>query len=220
MKRLVVLLAAVGCAGSSTPPGEDPPIDSADVTWYEHIEPMVNTYCVRCHQDGGSGIGDFTNQEIFSALSEVALGRIDAGEMPPPVADPTCRDYYGSEHMWFPEEQRDLLAAWIAEGKPLGKEKDRVEVDMVEPTLDSPDLEIRLPEPYTPTYTDDNNPGNEYRCFYLDHGQEEDFYLTAMHPTVDQPSILHHAVLGLVNKDDIPDSYDPATGFDLSLIHI
>ena len=201
----VALFSLVGCAGTEP---------TTDVTWYEDIEPMVNTYCVRCHQDGGSGIGDFTRQEIFSALAEVALGRIDAGEMPPPAADPDCRDYKASERMWLPDEQRDLLATWIQGGKPLGDERNRVEVDLIEPTLEDADLELTLEFPYTPTYSDPDNPANEYRCFYLDHGQSEDFYITAMHPIIDQSSILHHVVVGLVDADDVPSSYDPTVGAD------
>ena len=37
------------------------------------------------------------------------------------------------------------------------------------PVSEEPDLVVKITEPYTPTFQDERNPGNEYRCFARVH---------------------------------------------------
>ena len=59
-----------------------------------------------------------------------------------------------------------------------------------------------------------NEAGNEYRCFALEHGQTENFYITGMAPLVGEDSIVHHIVLFKQPKSDLKADYDPAVGYD------
>ena len=81
-------------------------------------------------------------------------------------------------------------------------------------SLDESNLEIRMPTPYKPDFNNPDEPGNEYRCFVLEHGQEESFYITGMAPVVGEPSLVHHIVLFRQPKGDLVADYDPATGYD------
>ena len=40
------------------------------------------------------------------------LDRIESREMPPPAADPNCRDYVGSEYMFVPEAEIARFGEW------------------------------------------------------------------------------------------------------------
>ena len=60
-----------------------------------------------------------------------------------------------------------------------------------------------MPEPYVPLFEDESNPGNEYRCFVIDPEVEENIYLTAMAPIVDQKAMVHHIVLFTKSADSI-----------------
>ncbi len=205
---LASALLLVGCPTESAPEATPAP------TFYADIKPMLDTHCVRCHQPGGQGVGDFTNDTEAFAMGERMRARVDAGEMPPPVADPTCRDYEGSEHLSMPPEKRATLAAWVDGGKPMGEVSDYVPAGELIPELPSVDLTLQMEVPYTPTFADSANPGNEYRCFVVEHGRTEDFFLTAMKPLVDAPALVHHIVLFKMPRDEVWDDYDPELGRD------
>lgn len=216
MARFVSLVLAlpalllIGCPSE----GEPEPAPQTDFTYYADIKPMLDTHCTRCHQPGGQGVGDFTNDGEAMALAERMRARVDAGEMPPPVSDPSCRDYEGSEHLSMPEDKRMMLAEWVDGGKPMGEEADYIHPGEVVAQLDSVDMTIRLENAYTPTFADPQNPGNEYRCFVVEHGQDEDFFLTGMNPLIDAESLVHHIVLFKMPREEIWDDYDPMVGKD------
>ena len=199
------LLLAVGCSEEG--------VEGTVPTWDNDIQPMTAQYCVRCHNPEGTGPVSFTDYEIVEIYAEYMLERIDAGEMPPPAADPECRDYVGSEHLSLPEDQRDLLAEWIETGKHRGPGYR----EPVEPTLElelpGADLELYLPAPYDPQFDDPANPDNEYRCFAIEHGQAETFFVTGLGPLVDAFPLVHHIVVFKDSVADIPD-HDPAVGWN------
>ncbi len=213
MIRLPALLAlsALLLSGCPTSSDDEP---TTDLTYYADIKPMLDTHCTRCHQPGGQGVGDFTNDAEAIALADRMRVRVDAGEMPPPVADPSCRDYEGSEHLSMPAPKRALLAEWVDAGKPMGDESEYVAPTPVATQLDEVDLSLDLAQPYTPTFSDPDNPGNEYRCFVVEHGQDEDFFVTGLNPRVDADPLVHHIVLFKMPAEEIWADYDPAVGID------
>ena len=204
LSLLVVIV--VGCT-SETPDTE------SEVTYYQDVRPMLDTYCTRCHMDGGTGPVDFRNPDNAMAMAEVMLSQMDAGLMPPPVSDPDCRDYVDSERMSLPPEARDTLAAWVDQGKPLGDESTAVEVDPVATQLENPDLFIQIPKAYKPSFEDNANPGNEYRCFYIEHDRDEDFFITGLSPVVDQTALAHHIVIAKGPKDEVKDKFKTDDGW-------
>jgi hypothetical protein len=174
----------------------------------------MQRHCTRCHTEGGQAVGDFGDLAQVRAFAAVALARMDAGAMPPPVADPECRDYIGSEHLALPLDAREAFRTWIAAGMPEGDPRDAVVVPPVETALADADLVVTMPEPYLPTFSDPENPGNEYRCFVLDHGRDAPFFITAFHPVIGEPALVHHVVLFAIDAAKVPAGYDPAVGLD------
>jgi len=86
-----------------TPPM--PPPGEPTVTWAVDILPIYERSCAVCHGEEGNQtfMGTF---EAFSALGELALDRVSAGEMPPPAstAPPLNAD------------EVQLLETWVQEG--------------------------------------------------------------------------------------------------------
>ena len=185
-----------------------------EVSWHADVSPMMQQHCTRCHTDGGQGLGDFTDLEQVRTFSDRIIARTSEGTMPPPAADPECRDYVGSDHLFLPDASKAMFERWVDLDMPEGREKDAPDVAPVATSLPDPDLTIMMSEAYTPTFQDPRNPGNEYRCFILDHGQEDDFYVTGFHPVVGEPALVHHVVMFLVDGTDVPADYDPAKGVD------
>ena len=227
---LLAALAFIACADSTTTttddagttPGETTPgggDDTIDIgpTFHADIRPMLDQYCMRCHTEGGQGGLSFEDPALVQTLASVMLDRIESREMPPPAADPNCRDYVGSEYMFVPEAEIARFGEWVEAGTPLGTVEEQPQLDLpVWAELPDADLNLRMPEPYEPRFDDEANPGNEYRCFILEHDSEEPYYITALHPIVDDASLVHHIV---IFKQEIketgayaPDNYDPNVG--------
>ncbi|MCP4806851.1 MAG: hypothetical protein GY913_02160 [Proteobacteria bacterium] len=187
---------------------------SADVpTWHADVSPLLNEHCTRCHQDGGQGPGNYTTYDGAVSLAPFMLDAIDEGRMPPPTSEPECREFVGQDHMVLEDDEAAIVAAWIAAEMPEGDPDDAVEVIPPETELSDPDLVITIPE-YTPSFSDPDNPGNEYRCFVLEHGQTEEVFVSRMGAMVDNTDLVHHVVLFAAEEEDIPEDTDDELGFD------
>ena len=211
-----MILLFLACNGTDEPSVDDsstPPVDA--VTYYRDVKPIVDMHCVRCHNSSGLGDGDFTNADAVADLAGLMLNAIDDGRMPPPVSDPECRDYEGSDHMRVDSDERQVLEDWIEAGKPMGNPEDDPGLTPPSGELADPDLVTTIEgDGYTPTYTDADNPGNEYRCFVLDPELTETRYVTAMAPVVDEAEIVHHVVLLTAKRDQVDETQMGADGYD------
>ncbi|MEZ4316325.1 MAG: hypothetical protein R3F61_02425 [Myxococcota bacterium] len=184
-----------------------------NVEYFSDVQPILEDHCVRCHQPGGVGPIDLTDPAIAASWSEVIAEATRTGAMPPPVSDPECRDYLGSEHLAVSDRDRRTLARWAERGAPMGDRTDATPGTEQPTTLEDADLHVRIP-PFAPTYDDPNNPGNEYRCFVLDHGRDSDFFVTGLDAEVDQQAIVHHMVLAAVDRSALPADFDREHGED------
>jgi hypothetical protein len=211
MKLLQGLVMGALCAVAAGMAGCDA---RPEVSWHEHVSPMMQQHCTRCHAEGGQGLGDFTDLEQVRAFSDRIAARTAEGTMPPPAADPECRDYVGSEHLFLPADSKEMFERWIELGTPEGLEKHAPVVEGIAEALTEADLTLMMPADYTPRFEDARNPGNEYRCFVLDHGREDTFFVTGFHPVVGEPALVHHIVLSVMDAADVPGDYDPAVGVD------
>jgi hypothetical protein len=205
---------AVPSDDSGDDPGDDTGVETEGLTYYEDIAPLMATHCTRCHYSGGQGTGDYTDKDNVISMAEIILGQVESGLMPPPVADPDCRTYKGYDHLTIDAEEKQLISDWIDLGMPEGDPGDLVEVEPIVTELSDPDMEVYLPAPYTPTYSDPSNPGNEYRCFIIDPGMEETFYVTALAPILDQRDIVHHIVLFKKSYSEVEESELGEDGYD------
>ena len=212
----LMFLSTLGCGVSAPngPGGPGGPGTPDGLTYYEDVKPVLETYCTRCHSASGQGPGNFEDPEVVIEMGEMIAGNVAAGLMPPPAADPECADYHGSERFIMDEEDKQVLSDWVEDGKQLGSPDAAVEVEPWETTLDTADTFLEMAHPYSPTFEDANNPGNEYRCFVLENKATESFFVTGFAPVLGVPEIIHHIVVFLADKDDELPGYDEETGAD------
>lgn len=185
-----------------------------ELTWTKDVQPLIEQHCIRCHKEGGQGVGDFTDFATVDIMADMMQNAMESGRMPPPVADPGCHDYIDSDKFYMPDESKAIFAQWVEEGKEYGSEADAQEYDHSLSALKDPDMIITLLEPYSPTFSDPDNPGNEYRCFSIKNEEEEPFYITDLHPVVDNEAIVHHLVLAKGNDNGILPGSDNPQGVD------
>ncbi len=183
-------------------------------TWHQDVQPMLNSHCTRCHYEGGLGPGDFTDLETVRALGPAMVGAMEAGEMPPAAADPTCREYKGSEHLNLPADDAATFAAWLDADTPEGDPTTAPEVVPLKDELENPDAVVMMESAYTPSFADPSNPGNEYRCFAIDPGELTGRYITSMAPIVGNNQMVHHIVLFTMPEEDLTESQRTPEGWN------
>jgi hypothetical protein len=67
---------------------------------------------------------------------------------------------------------------------------------------------------YQPTFSDTNNPGNEYRCFAMDAADLEGRAINAMAPVVGNNQMVHHIVLFTMPSDSLTEEMRSPDGWD------
>ncbi|MCB9743596.1 MAG: hypothetical protein H6740_13430 [Alphaproteobacteria bacterium] len=208
---LLLALSLLACDGDKSPVDSS---SNAEVSYHGDVRPLLEKHCTRCHEDGGLGVGDFTDEDHVLAFADRMLARASEGTMPPTVSEPECHDFLGSDQMTLDDAELSVLERWVEQGLAMGDPADYVAPEIVEPALEGADLELMMQAAYTPTWWDEANPGNEYRCFVLDPGVDGDFFITGMHPIVDQVSIAHHAVLFTADRSALSEQWTDPAGYD------
>jgi hypothetical protein len=142
------------------------------------------------------------------------LAAMDRGAMPPAAADPSCRDYAGSEHLTLPPDEVERFRAWVDADMPEGDPTDATETLQIKDQLENPDAVVMMESSYQPTFTDTNNPGNEYRCFAMDASDLEGRAINAMAPVVGNNQMVHHIVLFTMPSDSLTEEMQSPDGWD------
>lgn len=180
---LFLACAAPGSDTADTPAYSGP-------TYYRDVRPILDTTCARCHTSDGIA-ASFDDPAFVQERAELIRSYVNDHVMPPPAPDPDCQPYEGSERFWLEDADRATLDAWVDAGAPLGDEADAPAAYSA-PTLAPWDLEIRIPEPYTPDFAEGPD---DYRCFRLDLQNEDPTYFTGIETLIDNPRLVHHVVI-------------------------
>ncbi|MCA9710764.1 MAG: monooxygenase [Myxococcales bacterium] len=207
-------------SSSTSTTGELPPADDttgttgveADVTYHEHLRPLLERSCVGCHQPGNIGPFSMTSYDEVHPLREAIVLAVEEGTMPPWHADSDCREYVGDPSL-SPEEIA-LVRAWVDEGAVEGDPAAYVPPDVTSPSsLSRVDLSLALPEPYEPQLAPD-----DYRCFLLDWPHEELTYVSGFAAQPDQLHMVHHIIAFAIAPEQVAeyqalDDAEPGAGY-------
>ena len=200
MKQALWILGAgllslvVGCSGSD---GERE-ASSSTITWYKDVQPIMERTCQRCHYAEGPAPTDFSSYETTAPYAVLIGNYVSHGEMPPPAADPACRDYIDAERRFLSGDEKALLAAWAESGAPKGSPGQAPAPKIYTNVLPDPDMELRIAQPYKPVFDDS---GNNYACFVINTDRADSFYVNAFQAMIDQVEMVHHVVCLLYTSD-------------------
>ena len=186
----------------------------SEVTWYEDVEPIVQKHCVRCHHETGLSVGDMSDVNDVKVLAPLMLAAMKGGWMPPPTSDPNCRDYYDSEILHVTEESIRTFSKWVNQDYPMGSRANAQQYNRASKDLEEANLQVMMSKDYYPSFTSENLVGNEYRCFVLEHGQTDTYYVNAIHPIIGNTTMLHHLSIDIAVTENIPQEYFGSEGFD------
>ncbi|MGB1016429.1 MAG: hypothetical protein ACPG4T_19985 [Nannocystaceae bacterium] len=197
------------CEGPA--PGNRP---SQAPTYFGEVQPLLAANCVTCHQDGGIGPFRLDGYEEAEMWGPTSLAAIENGDMPPWPPSDCCAELRHKRSM-TPDEV-EVLRAWIDAGSPMGDATQASEPPTL-PGLSRVDLEVTMPDAYTPTPS--LGPSDDNRCFILDWPLSEKTYVTGLDVVPGQRELLHHAVVYAIDETSAEnyrtrDENDPGPGWN------
>lgn len=167
------------------------PVLAESVTYSTHIRPLLQRYCVSCHNK--QGIGDFPLTSYSEAARRADDLAVETGRrtMPPFLAkgDGTCQKFNDSQ--WLTDQEIALFEEWADQGAPEGMPLEALSVE--KPTsLVRVDRTLSLREPFIPR--PESGKDDEYRCFVLDRLSTEAQFVTAHQVRPGNSKIVHHVI--------------------------
>jgi hypothetical protein len=176
--RLAVAFLFVACA-------------YAEVTWHRDVSRIVQAKCQGCHRP--NDIAPFPLMEYSDAWGRALAikSAIERRIMPPwkPVeGHGRFKGSYG-----LTEEERLTILSWIDADTPEGDASDAPEPlpERGEWQLGEPDKIVEMPEPYTMS----TQRADDYRCFVIDPGVDEDRHVNAVEVVPGNRRAVHHVLL-------------------------
>jgi mono/diheme cytochrome c family protein len=128
------------------------------VTYYEHIAPILRANCVSCHKPAGKNIGSLvapmslTTYEETRPWARAMARKVTVREMPPWFAD-APKGVFSNER-GLTSQQIATIVAWVESGAPAGDRSKApappadVEAASGGYSLGTPDLIVKMPQPY------------------------------------------------------------------------
>ena len=164
---------------------------SAQVTYSEHIAPIIYENCTSCHREGEIAPFSLSNYEEAAAWSGMIQYVTEIQYMPPWKPDPSYSHFVGERSL--SEEEIRLIAEWAESGAPQGNP------DLEPPLPDfpsgsqlgTPDLVLEMTEEY---FIEGNNE-DDYRVFVLPTSLTEDKEIAAIEFRPGNNRAVHHALI-------------------------
>ena len=166
-------------------------LSAQDITFSEHIAPIVYNNCTSCHRPGEIGPQSFTNYEEVKNWGNMIAFTTETRYMPPWRPNRDFSTFVGEKGLADEEIQR--IQDWVSSGAPQGDPN--LEPPLPEfPTgsqLGTPDLVLNMTEAFH--VAGDNQ--DKYYVFVLPTNEGVDREIAAVEFRPGNPKVVHHALL-------------------------
>lgn len=166
---------------------------ASDVTYSRDISRLMQRSCVECHRDGGVAPFPLDSYPAVSRRASMLLSVVDEGLMPPWfAAEHEGESPWANDRSLLPGE-RDLLARWIAAGKPEGDAAEQPLPRRFETggwVLGEPDAIYAMPRSF-------NVPAEgrvNYKYFAVPTNLERDAWIEAIEVRPGAVDVVHHVL--------------------------
>lgn len=168
---------------------------AAGPSYYEDVRPLLAQHCVSCHTDGSIAPFRLDTYEDAAGLAPAIKAVVEARTMPPfgVRADGSCQDF--DEPRWLTDEQVATISAWADTGMAAGDDTIAAPEPPTLPTLEGETELVEIPNYEPGTQEDLGFALDDYRCFPIELGLEQDRYLVGYDVLPDNEELVHH-VLG------------------------
>ncbi len=123
-------------------------ISTSDITFAEHIAPIIHQNCTPCHRPGEAGPFPLRTYKEVAKHARMIQYVTSTGFMPPWPADPTYRSFAGER--FLSEQDKELIKAWVRNGWPEGDASKTPPIPQYPEgsQLGKPDMVLKMPEEY------------------------------------------------------------------------
>lgn len=162
-----------------------------NLTFAEHIAPIIYEHCTSCHRQGEIAPFPLTNYQEVADWGSTIQYVTQIGYMPPWKPDPNYRTYQRENYLSAEEKQQ--ISDWVNQGMPEGNPA----LTPNPPVFPSgsqvgvPDLVVS----FSQSYLHQGNNQDEYRYFVIPTGLTEDKNIRAMEFRPGNKQIVHHALI-------------------------
>ncbi|GMV93801.1 MAG: hypothetical protein AMXMBFR82_35790 [Candidatus Hydrogenedentota bacterium] len=179
----------------------------ADVTFAEHVAPILYQNCVECHRPNTAAPFSLITYEQASGKASMIAEVVQEGRMPPWYAHPEVGDFT-NERLLTASEKR-TIAQWVRGGKQPGDLENLPEVPEFPNekwAIGEPDLVLSAKEPFDIPATG----YIPYQYHTFDYMFPEDTWVEGIEIMPSNPRVLHHCnmIYMLPGQD-----YDQSTNF-------
>jgi hypothetical protein len=196
-----VLLLSSGCGGRDTTQTRG--LESSETTiptYGEHVSPIFNEKCVRCHQEGGVGPFRLDDYLTAKAWSNRIVAATEARVMPPFLMQTGGECGSFDETRALGDDEIATISEWVRNGTPEG-----TQTQLTLPALPT------LTDAHawrTPVFSPRIQGGvlaafDEYRCFRLALDLDADTWATGVEVLPGNTQLVHH-VVGFVVDPNAP----------------
>lgn len=191
------------------------PQADADVTYAQHIAPLLNRRCVECHRQGDIAPFALTDYDEVSGWAETIAEVVRENRMPPWHASPEHGQFANDRALTGDEKQ--LIQRWVAAGAPAGNLEQLPEPPRFASgwgLSQSPDVIIPMADkPFNVPATG----AVRYQYFVVDPGLKEDRWIKASEVLPGNRAVVHHVLVfvqqpgerGRISVDGFLASYVP-----------
>ena len=175
-------------------------------TYHKDTRAIIEKRCVTCHVAGGVAPFPLDGYNKVKAVAAAALFSVENGSMPP---WPPTRGYTLLLHeRALTGEEKFKLRNWLAGDLAEGNPADYVPPQKLVAEKIDYNLQLPIPEPYTPTLRPD-----DHRCFAMEWPLDEVAYVKSVTVLPDQIQEVHHVIVNIVDPDE-RQAYENAGGED------
>lgn len=169
---------------------------SKEITFAEHIAPLIHANCTRCHRQGEAG--PFPLVSYTDVSRKAKLIRYVTGEriMPPWPADPSYSHF--ANEMYLTDEQISLISRWVDEGMKAGDTAALRAPGIASPELDlgKPDLVVQVPRIRIP-----GNNTDLFTVMKIPYEIPHDTFVRAIEFVCGNKKLVHHMNGHLIQFD-------------------
>ncbi len=166
-----------------------------DITYYEHVAPILRQQCVECHRPGQIGPMTFLEYEEVRGWAPMVGEVVLQNRMPPWHASPDYGEFKNARHLT--ETEKELLVRWAEQGAPEGDPRHKQPTPVFEDqgwTIGKPDMVLQLPEVQS-VPAEGTVP---YRHIVVDPGLTEDRWVKSVEIRPSNPAVTHHVLVLLI----------------------
>lgn len=205
-KSFVALAAFAVACGVAAPAAAD---DTAGggVTFSRDVAPIFQENCQTCHRPGDIAPMSLISYQDARPWAKAIKQAVSARSMPPWFADPQYGHFANDTSL--SAEEIATVVRWVDQGAPEGNPADLPAPKVFDHAgwkLKEPDIILQYPEPYLVGKEIDD----EYRCYVMPLGSEDDVWLKAAEYEPGNRAVVHHFLV-FVDPTDKALKLDQAT---------